>query len=71
VYLNISVEDDEIKPGLTTHSELNKTNMLSVIANLTPYSDFNQRWIPGSGGYQVQSNYCLIQVCYANNTHGV
>ena len=42
VYLNIAVDASEITPGQTTHMEISKTNILSVIANLTPFSDFNQ-----------------------------
>jgi DNA-directed RNA polymerase I subunit RPA2 len=42
VYMNIACLDDEIIPGVSTHRELAPTNMLSVIANLTPFSDFNQ-----------------------------
>ena len=49
VYLNIAVDASEITTGLTTHIEISKTNILSVIANLTPFSDFNQS--PRSNSY--------------------
>lgn len=42
VYLNIACLNEDIVPGITTHQEVTPTNMLSVIANLTPFSDFNQ-----------------------------
>ncbi|KAN0060699.1 hypothetical protein ACQY0O_007357 [Thecaphora frezii] len=42
VYLDIACTPDEIEPGVTTHVEISPTNMLSVIANMTPFSDFNQ-----------------------------
>lgn len=42
VYLDIACTEDEIEPGVTTHVEISPTNVLSVIANLTPFSDFNQ-----------------------------
>ncbi|KAI9222062.1 hypothetical protein BC828DRAFT_379405 [Blastocladiella britannica] len=42
VYMNIACLKDDIVPGLTTHMELAPTSMLSVVANLTPFSDFNQ-----------------------------
>lgn len=33
---------DDVRPGLTTHRELDPTNMLSLVASLTPFSDYNQ-----------------------------
>ncbi|KAF8138317.1 DNA-directed RNA polymerase I polypeptide 2 [Boletus edulis] len=42
VYMNIAVKTDEIEPGVTTHVEHAPTNFLSILANLTPFSDFNQ-----------------------------
>ncbi|KAI8605326.1 hypothetical protein EDD21DRAFT_440448 [Dissophora ornata] len=34
--------DDEVYPGENTHQELAPTSMLSIIANLTSFSDFNK-----------------------------
>ncbi|RUS91554.1 hypothetical protein EGW08_000669 [Elysia chlorotica] len=42
VYLDIAVNFEEAFPGVTTHQELSEQSMLSVIANMTPFSDFNQ-----------------------------
>jgi DNA-directed RNA polymerase I subunit RPA2 len=47
VFLNIACTDDEIKENgnlnnFYTHVEIEPTNMLSAIASLTPFSDFNQ-----------------------------
>jgi DNA-directed RNA polymerase I subunit RPA2 len=42
VYMEIACLKEDIVPGKTTHQEFTPTNMLSVIANLTPFSDFNQ-----------------------------
>ncbi|XP_059177244.1 DNA-directed RNA polymerase I subunit RPA2-like [Physella acuta] len=42
VYLDIALNQSEIYPGVTTHQELNEQSMLSVLANLIPFSDFNQ-----------------------------
>ncbi|CAD6920841.1 unnamed protein product [Tilletia caries] len=42
VYLDIACWPEEIEAGVSSHVELSPTNMLSVIANLTPFSDFNQ-----------------------------
>ncbi|KAF8646384.1 hypothetical protein AX16_007250 [Volvariella volvacea WC 439] len=42
VYMNIACTPEEIEPGITTHVEHNPTNFLSILANLTPFSDFNQ-----------------------------
>lgn len=41
-FLDIACLDEDIKEGITTHQELDPTNMLSLIANLTPFSDQNQ-----------------------------
>ena len=40
--MDIACVEDEIIPGMTTHVELAPTSILSVVANLTPFSDFNQ-----------------------------
>eukprot|EP00163_Fabomonas_tropica_P004327 TRINITY_DN13816_c0_g1_i1.p1 TRINITY_DN13816_c0_g1~~TRINITY_DN13816_c0_g1_i1.p1 ORF type:complete len:1143 (-),score=294.48 TRINITY_DN13816_c0_g1_i1:13-3441(-) len=42
VFLNVACLDEDIKPGRTTHQDPHPTSMLSIVANLTPFSDFNQ-----------------------------
>ncbi|KAI4522742.1 beta and beta-prime subunits of DNA dependent RNA-polymerase [Schizophyllum commune Loenen D] len=42
VYMNIACLPEEIEPGVTSHVEHNPTNFLSILANMTPFSDFNQ-----------------------------
>ncbi|KAF9266268.1 DNA-directed RNA polymerase I polypeptide 2 [Marasmius fiardii PR-910] len=42
VYMNIACTPEEIETGVSTHVEHNPTNFLSILANLTPFSDFNQ-----------------------------
>ena len=42
VYLDIACTKEEIDSGISTHYESSPTAMLSVLANLTPFSDFNQ-----------------------------
>ncbi|CAG5129269.1 unnamed protein product, partial [Candidula unifasciata] len=42
VYLDIAINKSEAYPGVTSHLELNEQGMLSVIASMTPFSDFNQ-----------------------------
>ncbi|KAK9481232.1 hypothetical protein V1514DRAFT_3371 [Lipomyces japonicus] len=42
VYMDIACTPDEIKSGLHSHVEYSPTNILSILANLTPFSDFNQ-----------------------------
>ncbi|KAG0898208.1 hypothetical protein G6F33_013357 [Rhizopus arrhizus] len=42
VYMDIACMDDEVVPDVTTHQEFTPTNILSIIANQTPFSDFNQ-----------------------------
>ena len=41
-FLSIAVTDDDIESGETTHIEHSPTNILSIVANQTPFSDFNQ-----------------------------
>ena len=42
VYLHVACTPDDVCAGLTTHAEINATEMLSMVAALTPFSDFNQ-----------------------------
>lgn len=42
VYMDIACLPEDIADQVTTHQELAPTSNLSVIANLTPFSDFNQ-----------------------------
>lgn len=42
VYLDIACTPDEIEDGVSSHVEFAPTNVLSLLANLTPFSDFNQ-----------------------------
>jgi DNA-directed RNA polymerase I subunit RPA2 len=42
VYMDIACLPEDVVPGVTTHIEEAPTSMLSVVANLTPFSDFNQ-----------------------------
>ncbi|ROT40098.1 DNA-directed RNA polymerase I subunit RPA2 [Sodiomyces alkalinus F11] len=41
-YMSIAVVEEEIVSGESTHVEFAPTNMLSILANMTPFSDFNQ-----------------------------
>ena len=41
-YMTIAVVPQEIESGRSTHVETEPTNMLSILANMTPFSDFNQ-----------------------------
>lgn len=42
IYMEIACVDADFRAGETTHKEITPTNMLSIIASLTPFSDFNQ-----------------------------
>lgn len=42
VYLDICVIPEEYYPGITTHQEIREISILSILANMIPYSDFNQ-----------------------------
>ncbi|KAF1942451.1 beta and beta-prime subunits of DNA dependent RNA-polymerase [Clathrospora elynae] len=41
-YMSISCTDAEIVSGDSTHVEYDPTNIFSILANMTPFSDFNQ-----------------------------
>lgn len=42
VYMSIAVTPQEIMSGESTHVEFTPTNIFSIVANMTPFSDFNQ-----------------------------
>lgn len=42
VYMDIACVEEEVEPGFSTHVEISPTHILSLLANLTPFSDFNQ-----------------------------
>jgi len=42
VYMSIAVQMKEVIEGVSIHVETAPTNMLSVVANVTPFCDFNQ-----------------------------
>mmetsp|Transcript_23061 Transcript_23061/g.51189 ORF Transcript_23061/g.51189 Transcript_23061/m.51189 type:complete len:514 (-) Transcript_23061:148-1689(-) len=41
-FMNIACLPEDVREGTTAHQELDPTNMLSLIASLTPFSDYNQ-----------------------------
>jgi len=41
-YMTIAVTEAEVNSGDTKHVEFDPTNILSILANMTPFSDFNQ-----------------------------
>lgn len=41
-FMDIACVATDVIPGLTTHIEFAPTNMFSILANMTPFSDFNQ-----------------------------
>ena len=41
-FMSVACTDPEIVSGESTHVEFDPTNILSILANLTPFSDFNQ-----------------------------
>lgn len=42
VYMEVACKPEEVEKNVSTHVEFSPTNVLSVVANLTPFSDFNQ-----------------------------
>jgi len=41
-FMDIACLPTDIQEGITTHQEIDPNNMLSLIASLTPFSDYNQ-----------------------------
>lgn len=41
-FMSIACTEPEITSGESTHVEFDPTNILSILANMTPFSDFNQ-----------------------------
>ncbi|KAL9597375.1 MAG: hypothetical protein Q9219_005184 [cf. Caloplaca sp. 3 TL-2023] len=41
-YVSIACTENEVESGESTHIEYDPTNILSIVANQTPFSDFNQ-----------------------------
>ncbi len=41
-FMSIACTEPEVVPGESTHVEVDPTNILSILANMTPFSDFNQ-----------------------------
>ncbi|OAG03551.1 beta and beta-prime subunits of DNA dependent RNA-polymerase [Paraphaeosphaeria sporulosa] len=41
-YMSIACTDPEVVSGDSTHVEFDPTNIFSIVANMTPFSDFNQ-----------------------------
>lgn len=66
VFLDIAVKSTEIREGETTHLELSPTNMLSAIASLTPFSDFNQS---PRNMYQCQMGKQTMGTPYHSHPH--
>ncbi|KAJ1308566.1 hypothetical protein OPQ81_004265 [Rhizoctonia solani] len=42
VYMDIAIKPEEIEENVSSHVEIEPTNFMSILANLTPFSDFNQ-----------------------------
>ncbi|KAH8905399.1 beta and beta-prime subunits of DNA dependent RNA-polymerase [Coniochaeta sp. PMI_546] len=41
-YMSIACTEPEVVPGESSHVEFDPTHILSILANMTPFSDFNQ-----------------------------
>lgn len=53
--MNVATIESEVIPGITTHLELFPHSILSVVANLIPFSDHNQS---PRNMYQCQMGKC-------------
>jgi DNA-directed RNA polymerase I subunit RPA2 len=52
VYMDIACTPEEIEESVSTHVEHDPTNFMSILANMTPFSDFNQVSL-------LRSNHCF------------
>mmetsp|Transcript_829 Transcript_829/g.1612 ORF Transcript_829/g.1612 Transcript_829/m.1612 type:complete len:1156 (-) Transcript_829:50-3517(-) len=68
VYMEIACTDDDFRKGETTHKEITPTAMLSVIASMTPFSDFNQS---PRNMYQCQMGKQTMGTPYHSHPHRV
>ena len=64
VYMDIACTPEEIEKGVSTHVEHKPTNFLSILANLTPFSDFNQVSITRRSG-----KVHLLTICAESTQH--
>lgn len=67
-FMDIACLEEDIREGITTHQELDPTNMLSLIANMTPFSDQNQsprNMYQCQMGKQVRSRIFSIPVFFS------
>eukprot|EP00300_Choanocystis_sp_HF-7_P004741 c13684_g1_i2.p1 GENE.c13684_g1_i2~~c13684_g1_i2.p1 ORF type:complete len:1168 (+),score=258.71 c13684_g1_i2:402-3506(+) len=70
LYLTIACMSRDHKPSITTHQEICPTEMLSVLASFTPFSDFNQS---PRNMYQCQMAKQTMGTathCYTHRTDG-
>lgn len=58
--MNVATLESEVVPGVTTHQELFPHSILSVVANLIPFSDHNQS---PRNMYQCQMGTCCSSQC--------
>lgn len=58
--MNVATLESEVVPGVTTHQELFPHSILSVVANLIPFSDHNQS---PRNMYQCQMGKCCSTQC--------
>src|SRR3954467_10158594 len=59
--MDIACLNEDIVKDVTTHQELAPTNILSILANLTPFSDYNQS---PRNMYQCQVNTYFFLYIY-------
>jgi DNA-directed RNA polymerase I subunit RPA2 len=62
-YMSIACTEPEIVSGDSTHVEYDPTNIFSILANMTPFSDFNQS---PRNMYQVGNTYKKILLLLLN-----
>jgi DNA-directed RNA polymerase I subunit RPA2 len=66
VYMDIACTPEEIE-DVSTHVEHDPTNFLSILANLTPFSDFNQvRSQHEETGQLTESHICRVHEIFIN-----
>lgn len=63
VFMDIACLNDDIIEGVTTHVEISPDVVLSQVASLTPYSDYNQS---PRNMYQCQVSSCYCNTLFFN-----
>lgn len=66
VYMEVAIRTEEVEESVSTHVEIEPTNFMSILANLTPFSDFNQVSASMSSSRLILSDLYRVLVTSTN-----